>query len=274
MEPCSWVMIVDGLNTYVTEMTEATQDDHIDYIGESTGKLVAKARLTQTSTPTTSSTATLPYDQREWIDAEPGPFDRSCFEVSKKDDQTRFFSTSRRRRSSRIQNLGTDVSFRIYVFTALVNSSMAELLAKRRRTCGRDFLGKSVARVSTLLQRKKRKQKKKHKALRKKDKQKTKTENDVSACKQTCHTHTCFVLGERGCRIVWLMLMRALTARSQRRKTDRLIYTSWFVHVICSSRIVLIRPGTVTEKEKTNTTTIQKEQKSFFVKKNPISFKR
>ena len=26
--------------------------------------------------------------------------------------------------------------------------------------------------------------------------------HDVSACKQTCHTHTCFALGERGCRIV------------------------------------------------------------------------
>ena len=30
------------------------------------------------------------------------------------------------------------------------------------------------------------------------------------------------------------------------RKTDRLIYTSRFVHVIHSSCIVLIRPGTVT----------------------------
>ena len=48
----------------------------------------------------------------------------------------RSFSTSRRRRS-RIQNLGTDVSFRIYVFPALVNSSMAELLAKK--VSRRDF---------------------------------------------------------------------------------------------------------------------------------------
>ena len=29
---CSWVMIVNGTNKYVTEMTEETQDDHIDYI--------------------------------------------------------------------------------------------------------------------------------------------------------------------------------------------------------------------------------------------------
>ena len=47
---------------------------------------------------------------------------------------TRSFSTSRTRRSSRIQNLGTDVSFRIRVFSALFNSDMADLLAKRRRS--------------------------------------------------------------------------------------------------------------------------------------------
>ena len=41
------------------------------------------------------------------------------------------FCTARRRRSSRIQNLDTDVSFRIYV-SALVKSNMAELFAKRR----------------------------------------------------------------------------------------------------------------------------------------------
>ena len=84
----------------------------------------------QTSTPTTTSMTTLPYDRRDWIDVEPGPFDKSCSEVSKK--MIRLLR--QRRRNSRIQNLGTDVSFRIYVFSALVNSSMAELLAKRRRT--------------------------------------------------------------------------------------------------------------------------------------------
>ena len=48
------------------------------------------------------------------IDVEPGPFDKSRFEVSKNDQiaSTRSFSTSRRRQSSRIQNLSTDVSFR------------------------------------------------------------------------------------------------------------------------------------------------------------------
>ena len=126
--------MVNGIIKYVTEMTEETEDDHIDYIGEGTVKPVAEARLKQTSIPTTSSSWTaLPYHQREWIDVEPGPFDKSCFE--QKDDQiasTRTLSTVRRRRSSRIQNLGTDVSFGIYVFSALVNSSMGELLAKRR----------------------------------------------------------------------------------------------------------------------------------------------
>ena len=29
---CSWVMIVNGINKYVTEMTEETQDDHIDHM--------------------------------------------------------------------------------------------------------------------------------------------------------------------------------------------------------------------------------------------------
>ena len=37
---CSWIMIVNGINKYETEMTEETQDDHIDYIGECTGKCV------------------------------------------------------------------------------------------------------------------------------------------------------------------------------------------------------------------------------------------
>ena len=81
---CSWDMIVSGINKYVTEMTEETQDDHIDCIGESTGKPVAEARPKRTSTLATSSTTALPYDQRERIDVEPGPFDKSCFEVSEK----------------------------------------------------------------------------------------------------------------------------------------------------------------------------------------------
>ena len=37
----SWVRIVNGINKYVTEMSEET---HIEDIGESTGKPVVKAR--------------------------------------------------------------------------------------------------------------------------------------------------------------------------------------------------------------------------------------
>ena len=96
-------------------------------------------------TTISSPAATLPYHQREWIDVEPGQYDnKSCFEVSKKDDQvasTRLVSTSRRRWSSQIQNLGSDVSFRIYVLSALVNSNMTELLK-------RDF---SIVWIHTLL---------------------------------------------------------------------------------------------------------------------------
>ena len=62
-----------------------SQDDHIDYIGECTGKLLAKARPKQTSMPTTSSlTVTLPHHLREQIDVEPGKYDESCTEVSQK----------------------------------------------------------------------------------------------------------------------------------------------------------------------------------------------
>ena len=33
---------------------------------------------------TSSSTATLPYHLRDWIDVEPGQYDKSCFEVSRR----------------------------------------------------------------------------------------------------------------------------------------------------------------------------------------------
>ena len=83
---CSWVVIVNGINKYVTEMTEETQKNHIDDIGDSTMKPVAKTKPKQTSISTNSSqTVTLPCHQGEWIDVEPGPYDKSCFEVSKND---------------------------------------------------------------------------------------------------------------------------------------------------------------------------------------------
>ena len=91
---CSWVMIVNGINKYITEMTEETQENHIGDIGDSTGKLVVKARPKQTSMPPTSSpTVTSPYHLGEWIDIEPGKCCKKQFRSVKKDDQiasTRF----------------------------------------------------------------------------------------------------------------------------------------------------------------------------------------
>ena len=63
----------------------------------------------------------------------PGRSAQAFSNCQKKNDQiasTLSFSTSRRRRSIRIQGLGTDVSFGIYVFQAMVNYDMAECLAK------------------------------------------------------------------------------------------------------------------------------------------------
>ena len=60
------------------------------------------------------------------------------------------YTTSRRRWSSRIHNLGIDVSLKIHVFSALVNSDTAELLAKRRRTWEEI---PPTARIRTLLTR-------------------------------------------------------------------------------------------------------------------------
>ena len=126
----SWVMMVNGINKYVEEMSNETQENRTDDIGDSTRRLVANARPKQTPRPTSSSpTVILPYHHRKWIDVEPGKFDKSFFEVSKQ--MTRLlrhssYSTSRRRRSSRIQNLGSDVSFRIYFFSVMVNLNMAD----------------------------------------------------------------------------------------------------------------------------------------------------
>ena len=76
---------------------------------------------------------------------------QKLFRSVKKDGQiasTWSNSTSRRRRSSRIQNLRVNVSFRIYVFSALVNSDMAELLAKKKWCKRRDI---SIVWIHTLL---------------------------------------------------------------------------------------------------------------------------
>ena len=50
----SWVMIVNGKNKYVTEETQVNQ---IDDIGDGTGTPVANARPKHTPSPTSSSAA-------------------------------------------------------------------------------------------------------------------------------------------------------------------------------------------------------------------------
>ena len=44
-------MIVNGLNKYVTEMSEETQENHNDENGDGAGRPAAKARPKQTSMP-------------------------------------------------------------------------------------------------------------------------------------------------------------------------------------------------------------------------------
>ena len=58
-------MTVNGINKHVTEMKEGTQEHHIDDIGDSTRKPVAKARPKQTMPTTSSPTVSLPYHQRD-----------------------------------------------------------------------------------------------------------------------------------------------------------------------------------------------------------------
>ena len=72
------------------------QENRIDCNVECTGKLVAKAKPKRTSMPTSSSsTVTLPYHQRDWIDVEPGSAPQELFWSVKKHDHiglTRSFS--------------------------------------------------------------------------------------------------------------------------------------------------------------------------------------
>ena len=117
----SWVRIVNGINKYVTEMSEETR---IEDIGESTAN-----RPKQTPSSTLSSaTIPVPYHERKWIDVEPGRFDKNC--LSKL--MISVHNTSRKWRCMQIARPGINISFRSYVFFALVNSNMAKFLAKRR----------------------------------------------------------------------------------------------------------------------------------------------
>ena len=81
----SWIMIVNGLNKYVTEMSKEVQENRNDEIGDSAGRFAAKARPKQTSMPMPSfPRVTIPFRMRKWIDVEPGEYDQSSCKVSKK----------------------------------------------------------------------------------------------------------------------------------------------------------------------------------------------
>ena len=67
----SWVMICNGLNKYVTEMSEEMNENRDDESGTCAVRLAAKAGPKPTSL-------------REWVDVEPGEYDQHSFEVSKK----------------------------------------------------------------------------------------------------------------------------------------------------------------------------------------------
>ena len=82
---CSWVMIVNGINKYVTEMTEETQDTSI------TLENCNKFPCTKQDRKKHQHRRFLLQRLRchiicgcVWIDVETGPYDKSCFEVSKK----------------------------------------------------------------------------------------------------------------------------------------------------------------------------------------------
>ena len=132
----SWVMKRNGLNKYVTEMSKEMQEHRKDEIGASAGRLAAKARTKQTPLPMSSfPRVTMPFRVREWIDVEPGEYDENSFEVSKKMTRLLRHGLSVLREEDGtvdIKIFGTDVCFKIRVFSALVNSNMAELFARRR----------------------------------------------------------------------------------------------------------------------------------------------
>ena len=117
-----------------------SQENHIDDIGDSTNVLLSKTETNNAHDFLSNGYVTI---STAWVDrrrtkSAPQKLHRSV----KKDDQiasARSFSTSWTRRSSRIQNLGTDVSFRISVCSALVYSNMAELVAKKEEYLKRDF---------------------------------------------------------------------------------------------------------------------------------------
>ena len=122
---------MNGLNKYVPEMSEETQENRNDDIGDSAWRLGAKERPKQTSMPMPSfPRVTIPFRMRKWIDVEPGEYDQSSSEVSKK--MIRLL----RHDPSVLREEDGAVEFKILapIFASKFASSphMAELFAKRK----------------------------------------------------------------------------------------------------------------------------------------------
>ena len=137
MEFVPWVMILNGTKKIPDgDDRGEPQEDHIVYIGECTGELLAKARPKQSSMATTSSlTITLPHHLREWIDVEPGKYDESCTEVSQKMIRLlRHSPTVLREEDGAVQFRISAPMFQLKFTSSPFNSDKTELLAKRRRS--------------------------------------------------------------------------------------------------------------------------------------------
>ena len=129
----SWVVIVNGTNKYVTELTEETQDDHIDYVGECTGKPVAKARPKQTSMATTSSsTATLPHHLRVWIEGGTRSVRQELFRSVKKKRKSGCFDTILQHPEKKTEQSNSEFWHRCFVQNLRLLT--LSYLQKRRRT--------------------------------------------------------------------------------------------------------------------------------------------
>ena len=76
----SWVRIVNGINKYVTESSDAVSLVSIQH--KATGKPVAKARP-QLKPAVTLSPISIPFRERKWTDINPERFREDCFVVSK-----------------------------------------------------------------------------------------------------------------------------------------------------------------------------------------------
>ena len=73
----------EWINKYVTEMTEESQDDHIDYVGEKKGNLLLKQDRNKHQYRRLLLQR-LRFHIISVFEVEPGPHDKICFDVSNK----------------------------------------------------------------------------------------------------------------------------------------------------------------------------------------------